>query len=123
MTNTQSVRLVQILERRGVSLDYFLRCADQGLCWLDELDSNLPSSQAHFYDEIRRRHSNIVAMNEKEERANDDILFHMASAKLDPSEPYYAAQRRNFVKKTADSMRNKVRISCFRLIHSVAGRY
>ena len=81
----------------------------------------MPSSQANLYDEMLRRHSNIVAMNEKEEQADDfDILFHMASGKLDPSEPYYAAQRRNFVKKNADNMRNKVRISCFKLIHSVA---
>ena len=109
LTNTQSVRLVQILERRGVSLEFFKRCADKGLGWLDELDCTKPSSQASFYDEIRNRHSNIVAMNEKDVQANYDILFHMASAKLDPSEPYYAAQRRKFVKKTADSMRNKVR--------------
>jgi hypothetical protein len=113
VTNAQSVRLVQILERRGVRLDFFLRCADEGLGWLDELDSNKPSSQARFYDEIRKRHSNIVAMNEKEVQSNDDILFHMASANLDPSEPYYASQRRYFIEKTADSMRNKVRISRF----------
>lgn len=109
MTNAQSVRLVQILERRGVSLDFFLRCADEGLDWLDELDSTMPSSQAKFYGEIRKRHSNIVFTNEKDAQTNDDILFHMASAKLDPSEPYCADLRRNFVKKTANSMRNKVR--------------
>jgi hypothetical protein len=109
LTNEQSVRLVQILERRGVRLDFFLSCADEGLDWLDELDSAMPSSQSKFYGEIRKRHSNIVEMNEKEGQTNDDILFHMASAKVDPSEPYCAELRRNFVKKTADNMRNKVR--------------
>ena len=109
LTNAQSVRLIQILERRGVSLDFFIGCVDEGLGWLDELDSSLPSSQAKFYEEIRKRHSNIIAMNAKNAEINDDILFHMASANLDPSEPYYATKRRDFVKKTAGSMRKKVR--------------
>jgi hypothetical protein len=55
----------------------------------------------------------MVAMNENATDADtcrsDDLLFQMAIAKLDPSEPYYAEQRRNFVKKNVDKMRDKVR--------------
>ena len=104
---------MQILERRGVKLDFFLAAADDGLVWLSDLDSSIPGNQANFFDEVRKRHSNMVAMNENATDADtcrsDDLLFQMAIAKLDPSEPYYAEQRRNFVKKNVDKMRDKVR--------------
>ena len=111
LAHLKSIRLVQILERRGVKLDFFLAAADDGLVWLSDLDSSIPGNQANFFDEIRKRHSNMVAMKDKDTDVcrSDDLLFHMAAAKLDPSEPYYAEQRRNFVKKNVDKMRDKVR--------------
>ena len=48
-------------------------------------------------------------MSETDRGGSDDLLFHMAAAKLDPTEPYYAEQKRNFVKKNVDKMRDKVR--------------
>ena len=100
---------MQILEGRGVKLDFFLAAADEGLAWLCDLDSSIPGNQANFFDEVRKRHSHMVAMDETDTDRSDDLLFHMAAAKLDPSEPYYAEQRRNFVKKNVDKMRDKVR--------------
>ena len=120
LTNTQSVGLVQILERRGVSLDFFQRCADKGLRWLDELDCTIPSSEANFYHKIRKRHLNVIR-NEKDAQAYDATLYRMACAKLDPREPYYADLRRNVVKKIADSMRNKVRSSHTNIASSSPG--
>jgi len=85
------------------------------LDWLDDLAGNTSDNQANFFTEVLKRHRNIIAMNETEEDLdNDDILFRMASAELDPSEPHYAERRRNFIKKTADKIRNKVRRSGYR---------
>jgi hypothetical protein len=91
-----------------VSIDFFLRCVDHGLDWLDELNGEKETSEDKFFQEIRNRHCNILEMNLNEEMKDDDILFYMAAAKLDPSEPFYAEQRRKFVKRTADKIRKKV---------------
>lgn len=104
----QTVRLVQILEQRGVPFEFFRRCADKGLEWLNSLQSN-QDNQKHFFEEVLKRHKHIITMKEKDDIDNDDILYRMASAELEPSEPYYAEQRRKFIKKTADKIRKKVR--------------
>jgi hypothetical protein len=102
----QSVRLVQILEQRGVPLSFFQERADEGLDWLNDfIDEG--NQQASFFREVLKRHRNIIAMNECDEEA--DILYRMAAAELSPSEPYYADRRRKFVKKTVDRMRKKAR--------------
>lgn len=96
-----------------MSIDFFLRCVDSGLDWLDELSGEKESSKDKFFQEIRNRHCSMLETNLNEEMKDDDMLFYMAAAKLDPSEPFYAEQRRKFVKKTADKIRKKVSIAVF----------
>eukprot|EP00957_Ditylum_brightwellii_P194172 14787292-Ditylum_brightwellii.AAC.1 len=83
-----SRRIIQILEYRGVDVDFFRKCADDGTKWLCRLHEDSNSlleyiSKRHM--EMTKRHS-----NNNSDIFHDNILFRMASAKMDINEPIYA---------------------------------
>uniref|UniRef100_A0A7S4VSM7 RNA-dependent RNA polymerase n=1 Tax=Ditylum brightwellii TaxID=49249 RepID=A0A7S4VSM7_9STRA len=102
-----SRRIIQILEYRGVDVDFFRKCADDGTKWLCRLHEDSNSlleyiSKRHM--EMTKRHS-----NNNSDIFHDNILFRMASAKMDINEPIYAQKILQLVKKEADTMREKGR--------------
>lgn len=98
-----NARLIQILEYRGVSTDFFIACAEKGMDWLTKI-----ADPGVFFEHVKRRHDFIMAKEESSDLDND-LLFRMASASLDPNEPAFARRRDQFVRKEIDSMRKKVR--------------
>mmetsp|Transcript_9301 Transcript_9301/g.13817 ORF Transcript_9301/g.13817 Transcript_9301/m.13817 type:complete len:977 (+) Transcript_9301:369-3299(+) len=100
-----SLRTIQILEYRGVDIGFLKKCADDGTRWLSKLYEDPNALLEH----VSKRHSAMVSRDIEStvDTFDDDLLFRMASVKMDKSEPVFAQKILKLVKREADSMRKK----------------
>ena len=113
----KNVRLVQILEERGIDSALLLRFVDEGLGWLDELSANDSKSPFH---EIIEKHFCVGSEDGQEkdtfEVDNDHIMLNLA--KVDRGEPFYNELLRKHTRRKIDGMLKRVSAS-ISLIYSV----
>ena len=98
-----SVSLIQILEYRGVTTDFFEDCADTGTTWVTEMKRDL--DQGNNRSLIEKCPEKI---SDEHERGAYDLLYHMAIANIGIDEPAMQNLVCNMWRKEIEKMRDKV---------------
>ena len=107
-----NIRALQILEYRGVTLDFFKKKVDEGLEWIDQLkeggsESLLLNFKTHAIEaRIQKAAGDMF---------DDDLVFRMAEVRVPRNEPVFAKLIDQRVRREADLTRLKVIITFLRL--------
>ena len=96
-----NLRLIQLLEHLGVSLETLLPFVDKGLEWLEEVS-------ASPFVHLQKREAAIVSQGRDEEGYDTHLLYRMAAAKINKNEPVFFTKLNNVLKKEAERMQRKV---------------
>ena len=116
------VRFVQILEHRGVPIEYFKKCADEGTRKFE----NLMNSADELRKYVQWRHTKTLN-NERITTGDifeDNMLHRMLNVNINRNEPFFAHKIEKFIRREFEFMRKKVKDLRVRyLIHIVASLY
>lgn len=99
-----NIRLVQILEDRGVELDTLLSFVNDGLKWIEDMRAD----PAALFDHLKKRQAAIVKQDRDEESHDTKLLFRMEGVNCNKNEPVYSKKLNAVIHKEADRMKRKV---------------
>ena len=103
-----SLRLIQVLEHRGVSIEYLKKRVDDGTEWLSKLNQGGSKALLEHVHLKCNSESRVNSRDEDTDMFDDDLLFRMASVSVPRDEPAFARLIEHMVRIEAESMRNKV---------------
>lgn len=101
-----NIRLVQLLEERGVPFTLFQSYVDNGLKWIE----NLRAHPEGLFDHLKKRQAAIIKQNPDEECHDTQLLFRMEGVNCNKNEPVYSQKLSAFIRREADRMKRKVSI-------------
>lgn len=99
-----NIRLVQLLEDRGVEVDTLLSFVDDGLKWIEDLRAD----PVALFDHLKKRQAAIVQQDRDEEGHDTQLLYRMEGVNCNKSEPTYSKKLNAVIHKEADRMKRKV---------------
>ena len=98
------VQLIQILEHRGVSIDHFIKCAEEGTMWVPKMINDILKGDNESL--IAKRPDKLGA---DDERKSFGLLYRIAYAKIGIDEPIMRKLLINLLRSETKAMRKKVR--------------
>lgn len=99
-----NVQLIQILEHRGVSIDFFKECADNGTLWISKMKTEMENG--NNFDLAKKMPSKFVG---EDNSGSFDVLKKMAYAGVGLEEPVMRKLVCDLWRSETKAMRDKVR--------------
>ena len=103
-SKTLNVRLIQILEHRGVDINFFTNCANSGTAWISKMKKELEKGKNRTLMDMRPE-----KIADETERGSYDLLFKLGYASVRIKEPVMRKLVCNLWRSQTKSMRDKVR--------------